>query len=1011
MKKELLLMLIMLGVAQWTHAVTFEDGGLTYLVNDDRVTVQVTYPAEGDYSGDIRIPELATFDNQDFVVTGIGRHAFAGCDSLLSVSIPGTVKTIDRQAFYSCKMLRVIAIPDSVTVLGEKAFALCESLEDVEIGASLKTIVPSDFEGCTSLVRLSVSPGNPWLDSRDHCNAVIETASNTLLMGCKTSRVPETLTAIGPSAFEDCTGLTDIEFPDAMTTMGASAFKGCKALTSITLPASLEAISDYLFMNCSSLQDITIQQAVTSIGASAFYGCAQLQGIQIPPSVTTVRYMAFSGCSSLRSIVFPNSVMTIESNVMQNCSNLVSAVLPDELKVIASGLFLNCKSLVTVNIPTTVERIEWGAFHGCSSLEAMQLPDGLTFIGINAFSHTAIQTIDIPDSVTSLGWNVFENCTSLKQATIGNGVKIIGIETFKGCTGLQQLTLGNAITEIEKDAFNGCYSLEAVSLPNSLKKLGYAAFSNCRSLRSVDLGEGVTSLDYFVFSGCSSLEEIKFPQSLKSINNLAFQGCTNLKNIDFGAIESIGNGVFKNCTSLETITLPATLKGIGSAFRGCSNLRTVHLDAKDCSSGSVQWFDSGTITQLTFGQGVLTVPAGIAMNQTSLDTIVIPSSVKTIGSAAFYGCSQLTDIKFPQGLTAIGDRAVGNCRSLTSVTIPPKVSTMGSGAFWGCVNLTTVNFNAKDCRGLTEQYYVDWWFENSPITWVNIGNNVERIPAKFVKNQPRITSITIPERVKVIESEAFMGCTGIDTVDFRAIHCEGPTHTNDAWFASARLSVLTIGDAVEHIPAYLAVNQSGITSIAIPEATTSIGQYAFTGCSSLSTVYYNAIDCEGIEAGTTVRPWFDTCPVAHLYLGDQVKHIPHYLAYKRTQLDSLFIPASVTTIGDYAFYGCGALKSIETVATVPPTIDDKTFSQETNQTARLTVPEGCVDSYKMAQYWERFFNIGSSGMSSVTAERRVISREYIGMDGVTSPHPLPGINVVITRYDDGTISSTKVMIK
>lgn len=997
----------MLGVALWTPAVTFEDGGLTFLVNDDRVTVQVTYPAEGDYSGDIRIPELATFDNQDFVVTGIGRYAFAGCDSLLSVSIPETVKIIDRQAFYNCKMLRVIAIPDSVTELGEKAFALCEALEDLEIGASLRTIVPSDFAGCTSLARLSVVPGNPWLDSRDHCNAVIETASNTLLMGCKTSRVPETLTAIGPSAFEDCTGLTDIEFPDAVTTMGASAFKGCKALTSITLPVSLEAISDYLFMNCSSLQDITIPQAVTSIGASAFYGCAELQGIQIPPLVTTVRYMAFSGCSSLRSIVFPDSVTTIELDVMQNCTSLVSAVLPDELKMIARGLFQNCKSLVTVNIPTTVERIEWGAFQGCSSLESMQLPDGLTFISTHAFSRTAIQTIDIPNSVTGLGWNVFENCTSLKQVTIGNGVKTIGIETFNGCTALQQVTLGNAITEIQQGAFNNCYSLEAVSLPNSLKKVGDSAFANCRSLHSVDLGEGVASLDYFAFSGCSSLEEIKFPQSLKSIKNLAFQGCTSLKNIDFGAVETIGNGVFKNCTSLETITLPATLKGIGNAFRGCSNLRTVHLNAKDCSSGSEQWFDSGIITQLTFGSGVLTVPGGIAMNQTMLDTIVIPSTVKTIGGAAFYGCSQLTSIKFPQGLTAIGARAVGNCRSLTTVTIPPKVSTMGSGAFWGCVNLTTVNFNAKNCRGLTEDYYVDWWFENSPITWVNIGNNVERIPAKFVKNQPRITSITIPRSVKVIESEAFMGCTGIDTVDFRAIHCEDPAQASEAWFASAHLSVLTIGDGVEHIPAYLAYNQEKIEAVTIPTGVTSIGDFAFSGCSSLSTVNYNAIDCEGFTTGLAVRPWFDSCPITRLNLGDQVKRIPHHLAYKRVQLDSLVIPASVTQIDNYAFYGCNALKSIESRATEPPTIDDKTFSQDTNETAELMVPNGCVDSYKTAQYWERFFNIDSSGMISLASDREVVSREYIGINGVTSPRPLPGINVVITRYDDGTITTIK----
>ncbi len=154
----------------------------------------------------------------------------------------------------------------------------------------------------------------------------------------------------------------------------------------------------------------------------------------------------------------------------------------------------------------------------------------------------------------------------------------------------------------------------------------------------------------------------------------------------------------------------------------------------------------------------------------------------------------------------------------------------------------------------------------------------------------------------------------------------------------------------------------------IPESTMSIGKYAFTGCSSLSTVVYNAIDCEDFETGTAERPWFDNSPVTHLYFGDKVKRIPSYLAYKRTLLDSLYIPASVTAIGNYAFYGCDALKAIESAATVPPTIDDKTFSQVTNQNAQLMVPDGCVNSYNMAQYWERFFNIESSDVNEVITD-------------------------------------------
>ena len=261
-------------------------------------------------------------------VTSIGSSAFASCASLTSVTIPASVTSIGSSAFSGCTRLTSIEIPASVTSIGNEAFSGCTRLTSIEIPASVTSIGNEAFSYCTSLASISVAAGNTKYDSRNNCNAIIETETNTLIAGCKntvipdgtdgvtsigdyafwgctdltTITIPASVTSIGAGAFERCTSLTSIEIPTSVTSMGAGAFTGCTSLTSFKIPASVTSIGNYAFGDCTSLESITIPDGVTGIGENAFYGCTSLTSIEIPASVTSFGSGAFLNCTSLSSV-------------------------------------------------------------------------------------------------------------------------------------------------------------------------------------------------------------------------------------------------------------------------------------------------------------------------------------------------------------------------------------------------------------------------------------------------------------------------------------------------------------------------------------------------------------------------------------------------------------------------------------------------------------------------------------------------------------------------------------
>lgn len=280
-------------------------------------------------------------------VTEVAGSAFFKA-SIDVVFLPNSVTKIEYNAFDCCANLSDIVIPDSVEEIGNCAFKGCVNLTKIYIPQSVTLIGQGAFLDCEWLVSIQVSPDNQVYNSHGNCNAIIETESNKLILGCKNTIIPHTVEEIGSGAFRGSVGLKRLTIPSSVTYIGDKAFENCKGLENIDLRHSkITKIVDDTFRNCTSLKRIHIPNTVTKILGDTFSGCTSLTDVYLPNSLTEIASRVFEGCTSLNGIYIPDSVKEIGERAFKDCTSLVEIDIHNSVKVQGyyGGWFQGCKNL------------------------------------------------------------------------------------------------------------------------------------------------------------------------------------------------------------------------------------------------------------------------------------------------------------------------------------------------------------------------------------------------------------------------------------------------------------------------------------------------------------------------------------------------------------------------------------------------------------------------------------------------------------------------------------------
>lgn len=414
--------------------------------------------------------------------------------SLLTVSANSPTRTYEICGDYAYTLLsdktvriegyngteKIIEVPTSldghkVTSLGRFAFYGCETLESITIHHSITSIDDSSFDKCYELSEIKIDSDNKVYDSRENCNAIIESKTNKLISGCKDTVIPNSVTSIGSGAFTGCVGLTSITIPKGTTSIGGAAFHWCENLTSVTISDTVTNIEDSIFAECVNLSEIKVDS-------------------------NNRVYDSRENCNAI--------IKTETDTLLFGCMN---TVIPDDVTSIAEDAFYCCEKLTSITIPDSVHSIGESAFSGCTSLESIAFPDSRAFdIGDYAFHNCdAITSVTIPENVKDIGYNIFSNCDNLSKIKVDDNNEVY--DSRENC---------NAIIETKSNSLIcGCMN---TIIPDNVVCIDDGAFGSCKTLTSITIPDSVVAIGDDAFNGCEALESITIPESVKSIGEYAF---------------------------------------------------------------------------------------------------------------------------------------------------------------------------------------------------------------------------------------------------------------------------------------------------------------------------------------------------------------------------------------------------------------------------------------------------------------------------------------------------------
>lgn len=512
--------------------------------------------------------------SEGIALTTIESDVFVGLPcKVIDLSQATKLKFLELGAIYDCPNLEEVIFPSGMNIDSGRRFKGC-------------------FNGCPNLKRVVCGPdrvmemkdgilydenGTPiWVsEERERGFAAegealvelddsIVSLSWDMISGQAVRRVrlPRNLQIIRRAAFQYCPNLEEISIPDTVTEIEESAFENLKQLRKVKLPNSLKKLGRDAFLNCEALESITIPSGVQIIGSGCFEGCRSLQTVDLPADLQTIGGSAFQRCVRLENVTIPNGVKSIGVCAFLGCAAIKRVEIPSGVERIENGTFSYCAALEEIVLHKDIQFIGKEAFCRCAKLQYVALPDNLNWLGENAFAHSGIRKLRIHGNIKWVETDIFQGCSEFKWM-VEDGCTYLCDNIFARTAGPKQYRIPNSVEIIGSDAFFKCWGLEEVVIPENVRVIKERAFGENLNLKNVIMMNGVETIEHWAFSKCNCLREVVIPGSVRTIEKEAFVMCSRLEKVVLEeGVEELGENAFAGCGDMKEIHFPRSLKTI-----------------------------------------------------------------------------------------------------------------------------------------------------------------------------------------------------------------------------------------------------------------------------------------------------------------------------------------------------------------------------------------------------------------------------------------------------------------
>lgn len=875
MTKHKLLSFVLLIVALSARSATVTgDNEIVYtIISEADKTVSVSLENKSIFSGnetELTIPA----EVNGYRVVSMVNQAFQNCP-IKGMTIEAPLTVIPDNSFQGCEKLEYIILPSTITSIGTYAFNGCTSLAMPDLPEGLETIGMGAFTNCKNLGRVTFPStlnkivSSPWGPTFGYCNITeliwpdncqdisIDSYAFAYVTGLKKVSISPGQTELGGYQFFQCQDLEEVDLSKVGNgfVVGDYCFKECHKLTAVTFPTRIKKIGLQAFYSCNNL-DVRSLPAMTTLGSEAFArsGITEM-GLGFWPSEPIVELgtSIFSVCLNLSSVVVPDWMAEIPAGLCDWTPELESLTIGEGVTSIGVGAFTRCK-FTNVSLPSTLVSIGNNAFQ-YSALTAIEFPSSLKSVGAYAFANTALQAIDITGGVT-YGNNAFESA-KIVNVTWPEHPVAIGANLLKGNL-IANLVAPAWMTEIPTGLLMENDWLTSVTFADATTRIGDDAFNGCRRL---------------------TLEPEGLPETIIEYGERAFRRGGSL----------LANGMF-----LCSVELGDDIEIADNAFEE-AKIRSLGFKGCDFILGGNVFRNVTTITEIVFPDCMTTIPAGFCNGWTSLTSVTFPASMTEIGSEAFRNCPNLAlEINFNKdpfsSLTKVGDYAFSGA-GVSGVVLPDSPMELGENLFNNCRAIASVEIPA--------------WMDNIPVGFFQACSGLKNVTWEEPSDRSSLA----------IGTYAFYQ-SGVENFNFPDV----PTTLGYYSFASTPLRAIDFPESEMTLNVGSFMDCTELTELNIPEYVSEIPQLCFSGCNKLTTV---TLDENMKSMGQAA---FSNCTsLESAYVRGAVTNIPEQAFSGCSSLKKLEWGCDVADVGISAFYGCQTLEAFPDIITAETIVRDHAF--------------------------------------------------------------------------------------